>query len=61
MMTDTALLKLAWRCHGDHVGCYRRLCRACGEPFYTPRPEARYCRHACRQRAYRQRRRARRA
>ena len=59
MMNVRTLLELAWRCHGDHVGCYRRVCAACGAPFYTSRPEARHCRQACRQRAYRHRRRQR--
>lgn len=54
------VLRLAWRCRGDHRGCYRRVCVVCGEVFYTGRPEARYCRPACRQRAYRNRHRIRR-
>lgn len=51
------LLALAWQQRGDHRGCYRRVCRACRRPFFTIRPESRYCGSACRQRAYRRRRR----
>ena len=60
ILTYRALLQVAWQCHGDHRGCYRRVCLACGRVFYAGRPEARYCRPACRQRAYRNRRRIRR-
>lgn len=59
MLTHQMLLKIAWHQHGDHRGCYRRRCAACGTVFYVGRPEARYCRSACRQRAYRNRRRIR--
>ena len=57
MLTRTTLLKAAWRQRGNHRGCYRRTCHQCGTVFFTSRPEARYCRAACRQRAYRRRRR----
>ena len=56
-MTREMLLAAAWRRHGDHVGCYRRTCAVCGATIYASRPEARYCRPACRQRAYRRRKR----
>ena len=52
-----ALLEAYHRRYGDGRGCYRRCCRQCGTMFYTGRPEAKYCRPACRQRAYRWRRR----
>ena len=57
MLIRRTLLGAVWRRRGDHRGCYRRVCRQCGAVFYTSRPEARYCRAACRQRAYRRRRR----
>jgi len=56
MQNRRTFLAAAWRRRGDHRGCYRRVCRQCGAVFYTSRPEARYCRAACRQRAYRRRR-----
>lgn len=59
-LTRGMLLEATWRRCGDCRGCYRRLCRVCGEVFFVSRPEARYCRAACRQRAYRQRLRLRR-
>jgi hypothetical protein len=34
----------------------QRTCATCGQPFTPPRADGRYCSHACRQRAYRQRR-----
>lgn len=55
IMTREILLMITWQCHGDHRGCYQRVCVACGRVFYAGRPEARYCRPACRQRAYRSR------
>jgi len=58
ILTREMLLMAAWRRHGDHVGCYRRSCAVCRATFYAGRPEARYCRPACRQRAYRNRLRA---
>jgi len=58
--TRRGLLEATWRCYGDHRGCYRRACLVCGTVFYAGRPQARYCRAACRQRAYRQRRKVRR-
>ena len=57
-MTRRMLLKITWHRCGDHRGCYRRRCIVCGTVFYAGRPEARYCRSACRQRAYRPRLRA---
>ena len=57
MLTRTSLLKAVWRQAGNHRGCYRLTCHQCGAVFFTSRPEARYCRDACRQRAYRRRRR----
>ena len=51
-------LEAFWRLVGDSVGCYRRFCCNCGREFYAGRPEARHCSSACRQNAYRQRRRA---
>ncbi|MFW5690835.1 MAG: hypothetical protein ACOCXY_03405 [Planctomycetota bacterium] len=60
MLTREILLMATWRHRGDHRGCYRRVCLACGRVFYAGRPEARYCRPACRQRAYRNRLRIRR-
>jgi len=59
MFTRQTLLAICWRRHGDQVGCYRRFCAVCGKVFYAGRPQATYCRAACRQRAYRQRRRQR--
>lgn len=56
LLTREMLLKACWQRRGDHRGCYRRVCATCGGVFYTGRPEARYCRAACRQKAYRQRR-----
>jgi len=58
IMTREILLMITWRRCGDHRGCYRRRCVMCGTTFYAGRPEARYCRPACRQRAYRNRLRA---
>ena len=55
MLSRRMLLKAAWQRRGDHRGCYRRVCRVCGTVFYASRPEATYCRAACRQRAYRRR------
>ena len=57
MLTERWLIELVWRRHGEGRGCHRRVCLSCGVVFFTIRPEARYCRAACRQRAYRQRRR----
>ena len=57
-MTRRMLLEITWHRCGDHRGCYRRWCLVCGTVFYAGRPEARYCRSACRQRAYRRRLRA---
>jgi len=57
MLTRRTLMGAAWRRRGDHRGCYRRICRQCGAMFYASRPEAQYCQAACRQRAYRRRRR----
>lgn len=54
-MTRRMLLEITWHRCGDHRGCYRRRCIVCGTVFYAGRPEARYCRSACRQRAYRRR------
>ena len=59
MLTRETLLAACWRLRGNHRGCYRHPCAACGAWFYAGRPDARYCRAACRQRAYRRRRRAR--
>ena len=59
MFTRETLLAACWRRRGDHVGCYRRACAVCGTVFFAGRPQATYCRAACRQRAYRQRRRQR--
>ncbi|MBM4017152.1 MAG: hypothetical protein FJ288_02300 [Planctomycetes bacterium] len=61
ILTRESLLEATWRRYGEGRGCHRRHCLACGREFFTSRPEARYCRAACRQRAYRQRLRARRA
>jgi len=58
IMTREILLMVTWRRCGDHRGCYRRRCVMCGTVFYAGRPEARYCRPTCRQRAYRNRLRA---
>jgi len=60
-LSKDAFLEMIWRCHGDGRGCYRHFCLACDRPFFAIRPEARYCRAACRQRAYRRRLRASRA
>jgi len=57
MFTREMLLEATWRLYGEGRGCYRRACRVCGTVFFVGRPEARYCRAACRQRAYRARRR----
>lgn len=54
-LTRRMLLEATWRRCGDSRGCYRRVCMECGEVLYASRPEARYCRPACRQRAYRRR------
>ena len=59
-LTYQDLIAACWNRHGESRGCHRRCCANCGRPFFTSRPEARYCRAACRQRAYRQRLRARR-
>jgi hypothetical protein len=56
ILTRRMVLQAAWHCYGDHRGCYRRVCVVCGRVLYAGRPEARYCRAACRQRAYRRRR-----
>jgi len=55
ILTREALLEATWRRYGERRGCHRRHCLACGGDFFTSRPEARYCRAACRQRAYRRR------
>lgn len=55
VLTHQALLAATWRRCGDCRGCYRRACVMCGRVFYASRPEARYCRAAFRQRAYRRR------
>ncbi|MBN2583966.1 MAG: hypothetical protein JXL80_12945 [Planctomycetes bacterium] len=60
ILTREAILAATWRRCGDCRGCYRRTCLVCGRAFYAGRPEARYCRAACRQRAYRRRLRERR-
>jgi|GEM_PF-2199933 len=52
-LTRRILLEATWLRRGDCRGCYRRLCCLCGDVFFVSRPEARYCRAACRQRAYR--------
>jgi len=57
MLSRQMLLETTWQRCGDHRGCYRRICAMCRTTFFTARPEARYCRPACRQRAYRWRRR----
>jgi len=61
ILTREALLAATWRLYGEGRGCHRRRCGSCGREFFSQRPEARYCRAACRQKAYRQRVRARRA
>ena len=55
-LTYEALRETTWRLYGEGVGCHRRQCLACGREFFSRRPEATYCRAACRQRAYRRRR-----
>jgi len=60
ILTRERLLEITWRRYGDGRGCYRRVCRVCRKVFFAGRPEARYCRAACRQRAYRRRLRIRR-
>jgi hypothetical protein len=60
ILTKQSHLETVWQRHGDSRGCYRRVCLSCGHPFFAIRPEARHCRAACRQRAYRRRLRARR-
>lgn len=55
ILTRQGLLAVTWRRCGGCRGCYRRVCVMCGRVFYAGRPEARYCRAACRQRAYRRR------
>jgi hypothetical protein len=55
VLTHEALLEATWRRHGEGRGCHLRQCLTCGHEFFTSRPEARYCRAACRQRAYRRR------
>jgi len=57
MVTARWLIELTWRRCGEGRGCHRRVCLSCGVVFFTIRPEAKYCRAACRQRAYRRRRR----
>jgi hypothetical protein len=37
------------------LGRQDRICATCAQPFTPPRADGRYCSHACRQRAYRQR------
>jgi len=59
-LTREKLLEMTWRRYGDGPGCYRRVCLMCRKAFFASRPEARYCRGACRQRAYRRRLRLRR-
>lgn len=59
-LTRRMLLEDTWRRCGDSRGCYRRTCDMCGTVFFASRPEARYCRPACRQQAYRRRHRFRR-
>ncbi|HPD31090.1 MAG TPA: hypothetical protein PLL20_13930 [Phycisphaerae bacterium] len=54
-LTRQTLLEATWRRLGDSRGCYRRRCVECGHILYASRPEAQYCRPACRQRAYRRR------
>lgn len=61
MWSREVILEMSWRRHGDQVGCYRRFCAVCAKAFFAGRPQARYCRPACRQRAYRHRRRLARA
>jgi len=60
ILTHRVLLEATWRRYGEGRGCYRRVCATCGAAFFASRPEARYCRAACRQRAYRERLRIRR-
>jgi len=60
ILTRERLLEMTWRRYGDGRGCYRRVCLVCRKTFFAGRPEARYCRSACRQRAYRRRLRLRR-
>ncbi|MBM4020313.1 MAG: hypothetical protein FJ288_18670 [Planctomycetes bacterium] len=55
VLSRQAFLEMIWQWHGDRRGCYRHVCLACGRTFYASRPDARYCRGACRQRAYRRR------
>ncbi len=55
VITRQALLEVTWRRYGEGRGCYRRVCQSCSRVFFASRPEARYCRAACRQRAYRRR------
>ncbi len=57
MLTRRSLLEATWRLYGECCGCYRHVCRNCGAVFFSSRPEARHCQPACRQRAYRMRRR----
>jgi hypothetical protein len=54
-LTRGMLLEATWRRLGDSRGCYRRSCDVCSTVFFVSRPEGRYCRPACRQRAYRRR------
>lgn len=37
---------------------YRRVCQCCGEPFQSIRPNAKFCKPACREKFYRQQKRA---
>ena len=55
MLTRETLLMVTWQRRGNHRGCYRHVCAVCGRVFCAGRPEARYCRPACRQWAYRNR------
>jgi len=60
VLTRESLLEATWRLYGEGRGVHRCQCQACGGVFFTRRPESCYCCAACRQRAYRQRVRARR-
>jgi hypothetical protein len=60
VLSHQSLLETIWRRYGDSRGCYRRVCLNCDRPFFAIRPEARFCRAVCRQRAYRRRLRAKR-
>jgi len=56
--TERGLIAILWRRYGEGRGRHRRVCQSCGRAFFCIRPEATYCRPACRQRAYRRRCRA---